>query len=343
MVAHIIFCVVFGLLMLTERTNNKFDNRLISGFKISIFIVILYYMLSSPFWGVDQEEYYSYFYIGSKENSFISFFNEPYSAAFHIICKILCYISWDFWSFRIELFLIQFLIVAYMINKYSEYKILSIFAYVTINASLVFFCERQMTAFAFFLIAWELKNNKKYIASLLFMLFAIAIHQIAIVGVGIYVIGLFHERFSKIKLVVFATLLSLIATSIINFIIENYKNGIYIDIDYEKGGLKLFILLTAIIFFIDFLLDNNMNSFKINYTYNLYAVAWLLQILAMQLSVLNRSRIFYSWTLVILISEICVKNRMFKNKSVLKFGIWIILSVYFLFVFASKYPYILNV
>lgn len=347
MIPHLLLCAMFGVLILSENGYPSLKIRVGRrnvdlSYLLAIVGVVAFFSISSTYWGIDQESYEQYYYEPAVRGN-ISF-ELNFATGFNIVCKLFSLVSWNFWSFRLAMFLFFLTVICWMIAKYSKHKVLSLYIFCATCGSQLFFSERQMMAFSIMLLAlefWKNQKKRRKFISILLMIAAIFIHQIALVGIGMFILQYVKKRFNSIKVLIFISIILFLSSRIIEFVVNNYRGGMYRAGYYGYGGFKLLIVQFIILLAIHFYMKRKrINDFELSNYYNMYVIACLLQIVSVQFAVLNRCRLFYVWSLSFLISSLLTYVKRPNSKIIILAGIYLLTTGFYLTAIGRNYPYI---
>lgn len=359
MVPHIIlvlFLFIFSLIeksrqvQLEINSSNFFPCNRITRFTDKdipylciIVSMIIFRLLVDSYWGVDAKEYEEIYYQPAKELSFIKIIgNRSFASPFLFISKFFSFISWNYWSFRLFLCSFYIIFIACFIRKWSVHAAFCFFVFYSIACNQILLSFRQTMSFCFFLLSFAFILEKKYIRSVLFAVFAIFVHTIALAGVGVYVLMIKKKRFNLLSILVIFLLSYLFSSKIVDLVILKYRYGMYKAIgELENGGQTLLVVQFVILFFYYFLLKlKRINNRKINFYFNNYVFACSLQFFALRFATFNRCRLFYLIGFAMLSGEVLnyINNNL--DKKIYKILVAFIAALFYLYTFATKYPFI---
>ncbi|MCM1236995.1 MAG: EpsG family protein [Ruminococcus flavefaciens] len=338
---------MFGVLILSENEYSHISIRkgrcnVDFRYLLAIAGVIVFFSLSSAYWGIDQKSYEQYYYEPAVRGDVGLELN--FATGFNVVCRLFSLVSWNFWSFRLMMFLFFLTVICWMIAKYSKRRILSLYIFCAICGLQLFFSERQMMAFSLMLLALEFwKNWKKggKFISILLAIAAIFVHQITLAGVGIFILQYVKKRCNSIKILIFIGITLFGASRVIELMVDNYRGGMYKGVDYEYDGFTLLIVQFIVLLSIHFYMKKKrINDFELTSYYNMYVIACMLQIISVQFVIFNRCRLFYVWSLSILIPNLLTYLKKIQNKRIILAGICLLITGFYLIVIGRTYPYI---
>lgn len=332
MIPHIVLCV---LLVMCSLIENKRNYRIVM--VLALGSVICFEIFSDTYWGIDSRNYETSWYIPARDNS-ISVLkkSDRFAIPFLLWSKVICFFSADYKVYKVIMLSVSLIIIASVLIKITEYRVMALSIMICICASQVFFSFRQMTAFGIFFISMYFVKQRKYLLGCCLYIGAILIHTIALSGVMVYVLYLLKKRINGVEILLFMSCMHLGAPYIISMIGKSYRNGMYLNTIRTNGGGSLFVLNILIVLALSIFLNGEN---KKNFYYNCYVIALGLQLIAMQFAVFNRTRLFYIWTLPLICSELIADAKNMKERNCRKIITVGCASLFYIGTFAVKYPY----
>lgn len=336
MLPHILICIALSLCVLIEQRRQQVYSLI-----ISILIIILFMMLSNPYWGVDTHAYEEYYYIPASQKTVLQLLQFDFFATpFLLFSKLITVFAKTYWAYKIIIFSFNISVIVFFITKYATYKSIALLVFISISSNQLFFSLRQVVAFSFFLLSIHFWNRKKILISLGLLTMSIFIHFIAIIGIGVWGVMLFKKRFCPWFIVMLIIFFYRIASKIIYLITIYYRGGLYKNIALSNGGYTLLIaqfivLMTIHVIFI----ARKIKEKNANFYYNCYVIACGLQIIAIKFATFNRVQLFFTWSIPLLISKIIEHLNKSSDKLIAALIVCILASAFYLSTFALKYPY----
>jgi len=344
------YCLLFFVLVFSIFENKKFVNTIkinkISLLSLTInkriikksITLILFFtlLLISTFRnitvGIDLKNYISYF------NECLNYnFNEviirfgPTDLGYYLLIWLIA----NFTDNNQIFLFITSIIPLYIIFKffYEESKIiwLSVFLFISIgNVAYLFNLLRQIISMSIIICGYKHIKNKKILNYIMCVLIAMTFHSIAIFCLPIYFFA--HNKLNFINYIKYLIMALIIITSsdiIINFFVNQYQGGRYMEYIISGEGYKWLIILIGILLFGLVFKKQTIINHKYDFIiYNIFILSVLLQLVSLNFSLFVRIVHYYSFFITIFIPNIInsIKDKFMR-----------ILSVNFIVVFFSLF------
>lgn len=259
--------------------------------------------------GHDSEAYYIYYWSQLDTHSWVELLTDfSTDNGFYIILKVIALFTEDWWCVRAILFAMTFGLYYSALRRESPYPTMSLLIFLGLaNLGLMFGILRQALAGAVSLYAYRQIQKGYWIKCLLLILVAATIHKTALLCVFMLLIYFMRLRkFSRIELVLLSVFSYTVFFAAIPLITLIYEGSRYVDIAASDGGYGMLLFILVVIILSGHLMcmiGGNKNR-KLSYLFNLSCGALLIQIGALQWSLLNRTTVLFSIYWCILLPQL---------------------------------------
>ena len=218
-------------------------------------------------------------------------------------------------NYNLFIFIISFITnvcIYYFCKKMSSKISVSLFSYIFLGYYVAGFNTfRYFLSVAFFLLSYVYLDSNKYFRFVLFSVFSVSIHYVAILGIFFTLFfNKIYKRFvNKKVIIVFGILLLIFYSVIYKFIVQHISSiSIYSDDSVYKAGFGTYFRLLFYGIILLILYGNRhklieLNKKNIEYI-NIYAVSYLIMIVGIYNILFVRLSTFLNIFIILLIPEI---------------------------------------
>lgn len=251
---------------------------------------------------------------------------------FYLILKAISVFTNDYWAARAILFVITFGIYYSVIHEESPYPSTTLLLFIGLgNLSLMLGIFRQALAGGICLHAYKhICHDAKWKCFTL-ILIATTIHKSAMLCIAMLMIQYLRmKKFTGIKLICLSILAYLSLMFIIPLITLLYADGRYAEAIDQEGGFGMLSFMIVIIVLAGHLIriTDSAKDYEMGFLFNLSCGALLIQVGALQWSLLNRMASYFSIYWSILLTKLICKLP--RRERILY---WIIIAILFAFMF----------
>ena len=297
--------------LITEVTKNKGYERV--GYWFSILVLMFLSAFRAESVGNDTHEYLRIF----REIAEISDSGSRYEIGYVWLNKIISFISNNPQSIIIVTSVIIFYSYGHFMWKYSKSPWLSLFIFFAFNGfAFALSGIRQSMALVILLYSYDYFQKKKYIKSLICILFATTFHITAILFIIIF---LWRRIKINMRTICFAIIGGIFCYYLFSIILQYiyvlfptyelyYDGGKYFGDTRLASVINLMIILIIFCFCYIALFDkyykeriDNSEIINNNYMLLLFLVALIINIIALKLNLLDRAALYFSIFSIILL------------------------------------------
>lgn len=317
--------------------------------------------------GIDLRNQYAKAYQTIASMSWSSWKNLRYEWGYFAYCKMLSYISNDVHFFIAITALLTCGSVGRFIYKNSEDVVMSTFLYVALCQMFMYYTGlRQVLAISILLITMESMKKRRWVLFFLGVYIATLFHSSAVVG---YILPVFYFlKFKRKEIVVTLTAVGVTlfaSQTVFSYALtffDKYKKGYTSNSMFSRGYINNYSILTGTIYIALFVIiymtvawkkelqkiDNRIFRFNLSKTklirrhvedftlpegLLMYGslLALVFQLFTFTVNILTRFRFYYIPFLYISI-PLAVEKTSGRYKKLIKQGIYVILTLYFMYV-----------
>lgn len=313
--------MLFGFLEvicpIVDNNEIRFRQKRFSNIKYVIlpfFLILFMGVFRETTVGYDHDSYYYSYWLQRNRYSWSELFCD-YSIdnGFYLILKIIGLFTDDYWVARAALFSLTFLLFFFVIKKESPYPTVSLLIFVGIGMiGLMFGILRQTLAVAICFVASDQFRKKNWGIGVLLIIVAITIHKTAFWGVFILLAyALKIRKLSGRGLVVLSIVVYVAFHLTMPFLLGEYANTVL-----QNGGYNMLLFMTIVLVMLFHLMtmtDSNQ-VFELAMLFNLSCGSLMVQLGAIQWSLLTRTASYFSvyWCLLFprLICKLSLSRRL---------------------------------
>lgn len=241
----VLYFVFFKFVWVTDKSDIRL-NRIIA---VQLFFILGF---RYQFVGTDTVNYYNNF----KQISYISFgeiFNGSYNDLGYVLLEWIgsrCHIEFQYFIMILAFF--DIMVIAFMIERYSEHIFMSWILFVSLGFyGLYFNIMRQALAMSLLFLAFHFLYENKMSISILFYLFASSVHSTALMFGIIYILFKVHISVRNIAVLLFCVILFYIfRANIARIFMDLFRSGRYMeewDSTLGSVGALFFIICICIV------------------------------------------------------------------------------------------------
>lgn len=270
--------------------------------------------------GADTISYFNFYKVALQQGQEVRAFNyfEPLFSLIGIICAKL---NFSFEMFNIIIALLTMIFFSKAIAKSSANVMLSIFLYITFSLF-----DQMMNqvrqGFAMMIVLYAVSfltsdNKKKFV---LWVLVAALVHLSSLIALILLIFYKFEINKKTISVyIVMGICCLLFSTFIFQFISSNFDYGHYLTESWRYGAynkkaiLNLIVRIIMLISVMFFSIEICEQNKSMNVYYHMVFLCTVFQILTVMNNAVGRITTIFFISYLILIPEIVVKSRQFKN------------------------------
>lgn len=292
------------------------------------------YFFRDPYVSNDAKNYYRGFYEINNYYTWNDFYEYDWETGYVFLNKFFgaCGFSFEQMVLAISFFICLSVYLFY--SRYSENMVLSYLLFVLFGYFGIYMCIlRQSLAFAILLFAIPHIKSKNFIKFLFFVVLAALFHSSALFFVLLYPINKIAITKSNIVIM----FLIMIFTMVFSNPIVSFLND-FVGTDYEvanSGGysmlLLLLVLFSIFLFYSTRLTEESLNN---ELFIQMMYLGCLMQILALDFSILSRVTYYFTISLTILAPNM---TKLYEKKELVVFNIGIIVFGIFYYVMVLNF------
>lgn len=243
-IANFIFILIYGLII-----KNKIDNKKtkIIFLTVCFFVMFLIQALRDSSVGSDTIQYVN-IYDNYKTSEVYSYLFTHYDWGIQLIIRVFSGIGFDSQLFIAFLSMIIMVGFSIFIYKNSKNYVLSTLVFAGIFYPNSFNVIRQYVACAIAINSFYYFKNKKYIRSLIIVLFSLLFHKISLIILVPYLFSLIKDRKIQIAfLFLFVGVAIIFNNMIISYFLELFRGDYYTSGDFDS--MRIFRMSSLLVLF----------------------------------------------------------------------------------------------
>ena len=276
---------------------------------LPVFMIFLFGIFRDTTVGHDAQSYYVDYWCMRDYYSWIKLATDfTMDNGFFAILKIIGLFTSDYWVARAVLFTITFAIYYAVMREETPHTALSIIVFLGLaHLGLMYGILRQALAGSICFLSYTQIKKGAWKKCAVLILVGITIHKSSIICALMLLLYYLEtkvkmKKCSGLQLLFLSVIVGIGAFVVIPIITSLYSGGSYADIAVPDGGYGMLLFMIAIFMLLTCLMHktNTKEDSELAFLYNLSCGALLLQVGALQWSLLNRVTVYFSiyWCLL---------------------------------------------